>query len=109
MEEQTPDSGKPETSKSPLSINKDVVVKTALGVAGGAATVTAVMPAIHGLAGIAVAGLGIFAAGTAIFKTAEALMNQPGYDRETDRSMSQQPSSPQPPASHEFDPGSPLD
>jgi divalent metal cation (Fe/Co/Zn/Cd) transporter len=54
--------------------SQDVMVKTAVGVAGGAALFSPVgMPIVHGLAGLAVAGLGIFAAGTLVVKAAEAI------------------------------------
>jgi len=54
--------------------SQENMVKTAVGVAGGAALFSPVgMPIVHGLAGLAVAGLGIFAAGTIVMKTAEAL------------------------------------
>lgn len=49
------------------------MVKNAVGVAGGAALIAPVAPPLlHGLAGIAVVGLGIFAAGSLVFKAAEA-------------------------------------
>lgn len=54
--------------------SQENLVKTAVGVAGGAALFSPMgMPIVHGLAGIAVVGLGIFAAGTIVMKTAEAL------------------------------------
>lgn len=50
------------------------VVKKAVGVAGGAALIAPVAPPLlHGLAGIAVIGLGIFAAGSLVFKANEVL------------------------------------
>jgi hypothetical protein len=52
----------------------DNMVKTAVGVAGGAALLSPVgMPIVHGLAGIAVAGLGIFAVGSLAFKAVGAI------------------------------------
>jgi len=61
--------------------NPENMVKTAIGVAGGAAliapaapvVVPVAMPAVHGLAGIAVVGLGIFAIGSLVVKGAGAL------------------------------------
>ncbi|NTU58343.1 MAG: hypothetical protein HGB00_05410 [Chlorobiaceae bacterium] len=54
--------------------SQDTMVKTAIGVAGGAALFSPVgMPIVHGIAGLAVAGLGIFAAGTIVMKAAEAI------------------------------------
>ncbi|MBN1279075.1 MAG: hypothetical protein JW989_04775 [Chlorobiaceae bacterium] len=49
------------------------MVKNAAGVAGGVALIAPVAPPLlHGLAGIAVVGLGVFAAGSLVFKAAEA-------------------------------------
>ncbi|MEI6638841.1 MAG: hypothetical protein WCL46_03930 [Chlorobium sp.] len=61
--------------------NPENMVKAAVGVAGGAALIApaapvfapVAMPALHGLAGIAVVGLGIFAVGSLVVKTAGAL------------------------------------
>jgi hypothetical protein len=67
--------------------SQENLVKTAVGVAGGAALFSPVgMPIVHGLAGLAVAGLGIFAAGTIVVKAAEALtgMQNPLQKREED-------------------------
>jgi len=63
--------------------NPEDMLKTAAGVAGGAAliapaapvVVPVAMPAVHGLAGIAIVGLGLFAVGSLVVKTAEALGN----------------------------------
>ncbi len=56
--------------------------KNAVGVAGGAALIAPIAPIapplIHGLAGIAVVGLGIFAAGALILNGAEALKETGG-------------------------------
>ncbi|NTV01324.1 MAG: hypothetical protein HGB04_00870 [Chlorobiaceae bacterium] len=53
---------------------QDNMVKTAVGVVGGAALLSPVgMPIVHGLAGLAVAGLGIFAAGSLAFKAVGAV------------------------------------
>ena len=53
---------------------QDNLVKTAVGVAGGAAILSPVgMPIVHGLAGIAVVGLGVFAAGSLAFKAIGAV------------------------------------
>jgi hypothetical protein len=50
------------------------VVTTAVGVAGGSALIAPVaMPVLHGLAGIAVVGFGVFAVGSLAFKAAGAL------------------------------------
>jgi hypothetical protein len=67
-----------------MFLNKEVVemipsnpvniVKTAVGVAGGSALVAPVaMPVLHGLTGIAVVGVGIFAVGSLVIKTAGAI------------------------------------
>ena len=54
--------------------SQDNMVKTAVGVAGGAALLSPIgMPIVHGLAGIAVAGLGIFAVGSLAFKAIGAV------------------------------------
>lgn len=48
------------------------MVKNAVGVAGGAALIAPVAPPLlHGLAGIAVVGFGVFAAGSLVFKAVE--------------------------------------
>jgi len=58
------DMGQPDTAN---------IVKNVVGVAGGAALLAPVAPPLlHGLAGLAVVGLGIFAAGSLVFKAAEA-------------------------------------
>ena len=50
------------------------LVKTAVGVAGGAAILSPVgMPIVHGLAGIAVVGMGVFAVGSLAFKAIGAV------------------------------------
>lgn len=50
------------------------MVKNIVGVAGGAALVAPVAPPLlHGLAGIAVVGLGAFAVGSLVMKAAESL------------------------------------
>ncbi len=64
-----------------LPSNPADMVKTAVGVAGGAAfiapaapvVVPVAMPAVHGLAGIAVVGLSIFAVGSLVVKAAGML------------------------------------
>ena len=49
------------------SDQQDTMLKTAAGVAGGAILFSPVgMPIVHGIAGIAVASLGLIAAGSAI-------------------------------------------
>ncbi|WP_303680779.1 hypothetical protein [Pelodictyon luteolum] len=48
-------------------------LKNVAGAAGTALLLPLGMPVVHGLAGIAIAGLGIFAAGTAVSKVAGAL------------------------------------
>ncbi len=49
------------------SNQQDTLLKTAAGVAGGAVLFSPVgMPIVHGLAGIAVASLGIMAAGSVV-------------------------------------------
>ena len=61
--------------------NPENMMKAAVGVAGGAAFIApaapvvapVAMPAIHGLAGIAVVGFGIFAVGSLVVKAAGAL------------------------------------
>ncbi|NTU68625.1 MAG: hypothetical protein HGB02_07080 [Chlorobiaceae bacterium] len=53
---------------------RENMVKTAVGVAGGAALLSPVgMPVVHGLAGLAVAGLGIFTVGSLAFKAIGAV------------------------------------
>ena len=48
------------------------MVKNAVGFAGGAALIAPVAPPVlHGIAGIAVVGLGIFAAGSLVYKAVE--------------------------------------
>ncbi|NTU59055.1 MAG: hypothetical protein HGB00_09120 [Chlorobiaceae bacterium] len=53
------------------------LVKNAVGIAGGAALIAPAAPLappiLHGLAGIAVIGFGLFAAGSLVMKGAEAL------------------------------------
>ncbi|NTU94399.1 MAG: hypothetical protein HGB29_10195 [Chlorobiaceae bacterium] len=52
----------------------DTMVKTAVGVAGGAALLSPIgMPIVHGLAGLAIAGFGIFTAGSLAFKAIGAV------------------------------------
>ncbi|KZK75076.1 MAG: hypothetical protein A3K90_04485 [Pelodictyon luteolum] len=54
-----------------MNQNPIAAAATAAGAAGGAALLAPVAaPALHGIAGIAVIGLGLFAAGTAVVKTA---------------------------------------
>ena len=54
--------------------NPAKIVTTAVGVAGGSALLAPVaVPTLHGLAGIAVVGLGIFAVGSVVCKAAESL------------------------------------
>lgn len=49
-------------------------IKNAVGVAGGAALLAPVgMPILHGLSGVAVVGLGLFAVGSVVVKTVTAL------------------------------------
>ncbi len=53
-------------------------IKNAVGVAGGAALLAPVgIPILHGLSGVAVVGLGLFAAGTVVVKTVTALTGMP--------------------------------
>ena len=58
------------------------LIKNAAGIAGGAALIAPIAPIapplIHGLAGIAVVGLGVFAAGALLLKGAEALKETGG-------------------------------
>ncbi|NTW55794.1 MAG: hypothetical protein HGB20_01965 [Chlorobiaceae bacterium] len=58
------------------------MIKNAAGAAGGAALIAPIAPIapplIHGLAGIAVVGLGIFDTGALILKGAEALKETGG-------------------------------
>ena len=50
------------------------MVKKVVGVAGGTALIAPVAPPIlHGLAGIAVVGFGLFAVGSVVMKTAGAI------------------------------------
>ncbi|NTW83496.1 MAG: hypothetical protein HGB36_09040 [Chlorobiaceae bacterium] len=53
------------------------LIKNAVGVAGGAALIAPVAPIapplLHGLAGIAVVGLGVFAVGSLAFKAVETI------------------------------------
>lgn len=50
------------------------IVKTAVGVAGGSALIAPVaVPVVHGLAGVAVVGVGIFAVGSLVVKAAGAV------------------------------------
>ncbi len=52
------------------------IVKIGVGVAGGSALIAPVaLPVVHGLAGIAVVGVGIFSVGSLIFKAAGAINN----------------------------------
>ncbi|MBN1928791.1 MAG: hypothetical protein JW764_04565 [Chlorobiaceae bacterium] len=64
------------------------VLKTAAGVAGAGALLSPVgIPILQGLAGIAVVGVGIFAAGTAVMKVGEMIsggLNQAKPQREDD-------------------------
>lgn len=54
--------------------NPENMVKTAVGVAGGSVLFAPVaVPTLHGLAGVAVVGLGIFAVGSLALKAAGAL------------------------------------
>ncbi|ASQ90155.1 hypothetical protein CHL67_03715 [Prosthecochloris sp. GSB1] len=54
--------------------NPAKLVTTGAGIAGGAALIAPVAPPIlHGLAGIAVVGLGVVAAGTLVKKATDAL------------------------------------
>ena len=64
-----------------MDSNPANMMKTAVGVAGGAALIApaapvvapVALPVLHGLAGIAVVGLGIFAVGSLVVKAAGAL------------------------------------
>ncbi|MCG8345350.1 MAG: hypothetical protein MI685_09380 [Chlorobiales bacterium] len=54
--------------------NPAKIVTTAAGVVGGSALFAPVaVPTLHGLAGIAVVGLGIFAVGSVVYKAAGSL------------------------------------
>jgi len=54
--------------------NSEIDIKKVVGVAGGAVLLAPVgMPILHGICGIAVAGLGLLAAGTLVTKTVSAL------------------------------------
>jgi len=54
--------------------NSEINIKKVVGVAGGAVLLAPVgMPILHGICGIAVAGLGLLAAGTLVTKTVSAL------------------------------------
>lgn len=64
----------------------DNVMKTVVGVAGGAALFSPIgMPIVHGLAGLAVAGLGIFTVGSLAFKAIGAVsgMENPFLPKES--------------------------
>lgn len=64
----------------------DNVMKTVVGVAGGAALLSPIgMPIVHGLAGLAVAGLGIFTVGSLAFKAIGAVsgMENPFLPKES--------------------------
>jgi len=55
-------------------------VVTAVGVAGGAALLAPIAaPTLHGLAGIAVVGLGVFATGSAVYNAA-GFLNEKGSE-----------------------------
>ena len=55
--------------------NPAKIVTTAVGIAGGSALFAPVaVPTLHGLAGIAVVGFGVFAVGSVVNKAAGALM-----------------------------------
>jgi hypothetical protein len=57
-----------------MNQNPITTAATAVGVAGGAAVLAPVaVPTLHGIAGIAVVGLGVYATGTAIFNAARFL------------------------------------
>ncbi|MEI7748827.1 MAG: hypothetical protein WCI81_07105 [Chlorobiaceae bacterium] len=54
--------------------NQVSTIKNAVGMAGGAVLLAPVsFPVLHALTGIAVAGLGLFAAGTVVVKTVSAI------------------------------------
>ncbi|MEI7748735.1 MAG: hypothetical protein WCH30_03575 [Chlorobiaceae bacterium] len=54
--------------------NQVSTIKNAVGMAGGAVLLAPIsFPVLHALTGIAVAGLGLFAAGTVVVKTVSAL------------------------------------
>jgi divalent metal cation (Fe/Co/Zn/Cd) transporter len=66
--------------------DSNLMLKTAGGVAGGAMLFSPLgMPVVHGLAGLAVAGLGIYAAGNLAFKAIGSLtgMENPLNPKET--------------------------
>ncbi len=49
------------------------IVKTAVGVGGSLLAAPVAVPVLHGLAGIALVGVGLFAAGSLVAKTAGAI------------------------------------
>ncbi len=54
--------------------NKEKTIKNAVGVAGGAVLLAPVgIPILHGLFGVAVVGLDLFAAGSLVAKSVNAL------------------------------------
>ena len=54
--------------------NQVSTIKNAVGMAGGAVLLAPIsFPVLHALTGIAVAGLGLFAAGTVVVKTVSAI------------------------------------
>ena len=58
------------------SNRQDTLLKTAAGVAGGALIFSPVgMPIVHGLAGLAVASLGVIAAGSVVGAVADNIGN----------------------------------
>jgi hypothetical protein len=67
----------------------EISIKKAVGVAGGAVLLAPVgMPILHGICGIAVAGLGLLAAGTLVSKTVSALSANPTQQDPEDDSFS---------------------
>lgn len=59
--------------------NPAKLVTTAVGVAGGSALLAPVaVPTLHGLAGLAVVGLGLFTIGSVIYKAAGSMTGQSG-------------------------------
>jgi hypothetical protein len=53
--------------------NPVTILKTAVGVGGSVLAAPVAMPVLHGLAGIAVVGVSIFAVGSLVVKTAGAI------------------------------------
>ena len=65
--------------------NQVKTIKNAVGIAGGAVLLAPIsFPVLHALTGAAVAGLGLFAAGTLVVKTVSALTGGQNPTQEND-------------------------